>query len=308
MRHLKRHFIPHESNNYRALLIHPYALAFYVFGLIALQFSFLTVSHVQPQVLGISSQISPFDVINLTNQRRAEAGLSPLSVNDELTQAAQAKGGDMVSKNYWAHVSPDGKTPWFFITSSGYKYSTAGENLARDFSDAPSVVSAWMASKSHRENLLDPNFTEIGVAVLDSNIGGINGVLVVQEFGRPQKVVQVAKSPEPTPQPPAKSAQVLPSTANQTSQFAQTPTSPVQETPAPAAGQPVVANYRINPFTISRYVSAIVVGLVALLFIIDLLVVRAKGIIRYSQVNWTHLAALGFVMFVIWYVSSGAII
>lgn len=306
MRRLKRHFIPHESNNYRALLIHPYALAFYVFGLIALQFSISTVSRVQPQILGVSSQISGSDIINLTNQRRVEAGLEPLLVNDQLAQAAQAKGGDMVSKDYWAHVSPDGKTPWFFITSSGYKYSTAGENLARDFSDAQSVVSAWMASKSHRENLLDPNFTEIGVSVLDSNIGGINGVLVVQEFGRPQKVVQVATNEGPKQSTPAQSSQVLPSTSDIPQRAVEAPVATQQEVPVVA--QPVVANYKISPFTISRYVSAVVVGLVALLFVIDLLLVRAKGIVRYSHINWTHLAALGFVMFVIWYVSSGAII
>lgn len=292
MRRITRHFVPHPENNYRALLLHPFALSFYVFVLVALQVALGTLSRVRPEILGISTKISSQEVITLTNQQRQGMGIAPLSENELLDRAALAKGEDMVAKNYWAHISPDGKTPWVFISGTGYKYISAGENLARDFSDAPAVVSAWMASKSHRENLLDPNFKEIGVAVLDSNIGGVNGVLIVQEFGQPQFVPG-----GPSPQKIA--PKVVGNGAKEVGAVASAQNSKTSG---------VDVNYKLNPFTVSRTASAVVVGLVSLLLVVDFFVIRRKGILRPGSINWSHMAALSFVMFMIWYFSAGGII
>ena len=100
-----------------------------------------------------------------------------------LDKAAQEKGADMMARNYWAHNAPDGTTPWHFFNEVGYSYRYAGENLARDFTQSEDIVDAWIASSSHRENLLSQRYEDIGVAVVEGNLKGINTILVVQMFG-----------------------------------------------------------------------------------------------------------------------------
>ena len=90
----------------------------------------------------------------------------------------------MIQNNYWSHTAPDGTTPWYWIINSGYDYLYAGENLAKDFIDAHSVLAAWLASPAHRNNILSKNFQDIGVAVIEGNLGGHPTILVVQMFGQ----------------------------------------------------------------------------------------------------------------------------
>ena len=127
--------------------------------------------------------ISAGNLVAMTNQARAQAGLNQLLVNSTLVSAAQMKGQDMIAKDYWAHTSPDGLTPWYWMKQAGYNYSYAGENLAVDFSDDSSLFSAWMASSSHRQNILDPRYTEIGIAAVAGNFQGHDSIVVVQMFG-----------------------------------------------------------------------------------------------------------------------------
>src|SRR4030043_1206649 len=157
-RHL---FVPHHSNNCKAKILHPSALAvlvgFFLFYQFVLNFYLL----VSPSVLGFASNITPERVVEMTNQKRAEQGLSPLTINGQLNEAAQRKAGDMFAFNYWSHVSPSGRNPWSFFQEAGYRYLYAGENLARDFSEPKSVVDAWMDFPSHRDILLIAGFEEI---------------------------------------------------------------------------------------------------------------------------------------------------
>ncbi len=179
----------------------------------------LAVPFYGPQLATIIEQSLPFDsrqVISDTNKVRADAGLAPVSANSALDLAASEKLNDMLANSYFAHVSPQGITPWSWFTKAGYKYSYAGENLALGFSDPNSTVQAWMNSPSHRENLLNKNYTEIGVASAPANIDGINGILVVQMFGRPS-VLAVAIKPQPSPNvspKPKPSLQPSPVTSN----------------------------------------------------------------------------------------------
>lgn len=175
--------MPHETNNYKARLLHPLPLL--LMGGLILGFQLLigVTARGLPAVLGYAAVIPPDKVIELTNQERQKQGLNSLTINQELNSAALAKAGDMFAKDYWAHVSPDGVEPWKFITDAGYVYVFAGENLARDFTSPEAVVAAWMASPSHRENLLSPKYQEIGVAVVDGDLAGIPTTLVVQMFG-----------------------------------------------------------------------------------------------------------------------------
>ena len=128
------------------------------------------------------------EVIALTNEVRAENNLPPLQANFQLDSAANQKLNDMITNNYFAHVSPSGVTPWFWIKQSNYVYNVAGENLAIGFFTAQDTVDAWFKSSSHRANLLNTKYQEIGIAVGKGSINGHEGIIVVQMFGRPSAV------------------------------------------------------------------------------------------------------------------------
>ncbi len=124
-------------------------------------------------------------LVDLTNDDRSSNELHTLKVNPVLQIAAQAKADDMAAKGYFAHVSPEGRDPWYWIQHAGYSFDYAGENLAVDFSDSTDVERAWMNSPSHRDNLLNGHYTEIGIATAEGMYQGHRTTFVVQEFGRP---------------------------------------------------------------------------------------------------------------------------
>lgn len=126
-------------------------------------------------------------LVNLTNQNRVAANISELKVNSLLEKAAQMKADDMAIKSYFAHNTPDGKTPWYWFDQAGYKYTYAGENLAVNFENSEDVETAWMNSKTHWLNIMNPKFKEIGIATSTGFYKGRQAVFVVQMFGTPQK-------------------------------------------------------------------------------------------------------------------------
>lgn len=144
------------------------------------------------QAQAIGSQ----ELINLTNNQRTNHGLTPLSYNSRLAASATAKAQDMLAKGYWAHTSPEGTTPWWFIQHAGYSYVTVGENLARDFSSDSATVNGWMASPTHRANILKPEFRDIGIAVASGTLNGEAVTLVVAHYGASSAApkAQVAKT------------------------------------------------------------------------------------------------------------------
>ncbi len=180
---LRHYFIPHESNNYKARSLQPTALIFYIIVIFAFQIIVPITKQVGPSVLGYATNITVEQILDLVNKEREKAGLAPLSLSKELSTAATKKAADMFANNYWAHVSPTGITPWDFITSSGYNYLYAGENLAKDFSTSEEVVQAWMRSPTHRANILKPEYKDIGLAVMNGSLLNSDTTLVVQEFG-----------------------------------------------------------------------------------------------------------------------------
>lgn len=186
---LRTLFTPHPHNNHKATFLHKSSLVvligIYLIGRSLIDF--YAVRH--PGVLGFASQINPQRIVELTNQYRTQSGLTDLKLNQKLNEAALAKATDMFNQNYWAHVSPTGTEPWSFIAQVGYEYRHAGENLARDFSNPDDTVKAWMNSPTHRQNILDSRYEDIGIAVLDGYINGIETTLVVQMFGTPQTSV-----------------------------------------------------------------------------------------------------------------------
>lgn len=119
-------------------------------------------------VLGAHNDLTPSQLILDTNKERAAAGESALSLNSQLTAAAQAKANDMVARNYWSHNTPTGEAPWGFINAAGYSYRSAGENLAYGFTTSAQVVSGWMQSPEHRANVLSQTYSEVGFATASS--------------------------------------------------------------------------------------------------------------------------------------------
>lgn len=131
----------------------------------------------------LASPINSQTLINLTNKSRMEYGDNPLKVNAKLTQAAESKAKDMLTNDYFEHYSPLGKSPWSFIKSAGYDYVMAGENLAMDFKTSEGIHNAWMASESHKDNIIKKDYEEIGIVAVSGDFNGHETTMVVQMFG-----------------------------------------------------------------------------------------------------------------------------
>jgi len=179
----KHLFFPHKHNEYRPHAFRHRMLTLYSFILLSSQV-LLGVTYVSgPTLTADNIEALKQNVIQLTNDERAKDGEAALTENTSLDRAAQTKLEDMFTRNYWDHVAPDGKQAWDFINATDYQYVYAGENLARGFLDAKSSMNAWMNSPSHRKNILNSNYREIGVAVGYGKINDKSTVLIVQIFG-----------------------------------------------------------------------------------------------------------------------------
>lgn len=133
-----------------------------------------------------ASDIDANELVALANSERIARGLPPLTIDTRLVSAAEAKSNNMLLLDYWSHYAPDGTSPWDFIEAAHYDYTFAGENLARDFTSTVPIHNAWMNSPSHRDNILNPNFTNIGIVALSGEFQGKETVLVVEMFGKPR--------------------------------------------------------------------------------------------------------------------------
>jgi Cysteine-rich secretory protein family len=253
--HLRDHFIPHARNNYHPHILGHRSLALMSGLLVVVKlFTFVLLSF-GPIAPAFSSAITPDNIVTLTNESRQQFSVPALTENQVLDKAAQAKADDMLAKGYFAHNSPDGRTPWDFITSAGYSYLMAGENLAINFTEAENVETAWMNSPDHKANILNKNFADIGIGISQGDYQGHTAIFVVQEFGAPsaqqialtntQTPVQTSPAPAPAAAPtpvlsanqPA-TAQTAPEIkgANLSSRAAQ-PQSPAAVLPAPVTVQ-----------------------------------------------------------------------
>lgn len=145
-------------------------------------------------------------LVRLANDDRQDRNLGGLTTDPLLVAAAQAKADDMAKKGYFAHTSPDGRTSWSWFRDAGYAFSHAGENLAVNFSDSGDVEQAWMNSPTHRANILNGNFTEVGIATAVGEYQGKKTVFVVQMFGTPAQTAAQAPVREVIPENPGELA------------------------------------------------------------------------------------------------------
>jgi uncharacterized protein YkwD len=195
---LHDHFIPHHRNNYHPHILSPRMLTLLSLLLMTVKIVSISLVAIAPALHVEASAISTNTIVSLANEARVSAGLNALAQNSLLTKAAQNKANDMLARQYFAHNTPTGETPWSFIKAVGYSYVTAGENLAIDFQEAESVQTAWMNSPGHRANILNKSFQEIGIGIAKGSYNGHETTIVVQMFGTPI-AQQVTLPPEPTP-------------------------------------------------------------------------------------------------------------
>lgn len=238
-------------------------------------------SLVQPvhhrRVLAYATNVNLSGLLDATNNQRVQNGASSLKLNSTLSVAAQAKANDMVAQNYWSHTSPDGKQPWSFVASAGYKYEKAGENLAYGFLNSQDTITGWMNSSSHRSNMLDTAYSEVGFGFANSeNFNGDGAqTVVVAMYGQPQ----VLAASNQTPAQPAAPAPAEKPAAEVTTSPAQT------EVPAPVTSDSQVAEpattavTRVETLTKGNVPWALLaVGITSGLAIAALLIKHAAGV------------------------------
>jgi hypothetical protein len=179
----ERLFIPNRKNDYKPHILWPRNLFYLAVILLIVKFIIFSWLYYFPQTSHFAI-ITSSKLVELANKERIAQGLSPLVINQQLVEAAEKKAIDMLNKDYFAHTSPNGLTPWYWLDKVGYKYAAAGENLAKDFTDSEYVNDAWMDSPLHRANILNGNYQDIGIAVVEGDINGQKTTVAVQFFGK----------------------------------------------------------------------------------------------------------------------------
>lgn len=284
MIHWKHLILPHPETHKKAHLISWYGLLSYLLIFIFLQTSLSWFAQIKPGVLGVSSVINQQEVIRLTNIEREKRGLQPLREDNRLDSAAAAKAENMYRENYWAHYSPSGKDPWGFINQSGYKFSVAGENLAKNFYTPEEVVQAWMESPTHRDNLLNGKYVDMGIAVAEGEINGQKTILVVQEFGREEGYIAVN---------------------NDNKKEAIVTENPIAVS---SLGVSKVSQFTIDPYLSMKVIGFGMIGLIGGLLILDLIVLKRRQVYRISSRHMPQLALLGVSGVSLWSMGPGQIL
>ena len=285
-------FIPHKDTHKKAHLLSWEGLVIYIMIFILLQVGFSIVGYTRPGILGITSSIDQKMLIELTNKEREKLGFTPVTENEALDKAALAKAQNMFSENYWAHFAPSGKTPWDFILGSGYKFTFAGENLAKNFYDSDDVVSAWMASKTHRENLLNAKYQDIGIAVVEGVLNGQKTTLVVQMFGTIGAIGQ---------------APIVDIGGQRIEISKQEYLEKPQLVAAVSEGRPQIKPL-VDPYFATKTMGFFVITLMGGLLLVDIFVLNRRGIFRISSHYIAHMSILSIASAGLIFANPGSIL
>lgn len=288
MNYFRHFFLPHHTNNQRARLLHHDIVLVFASIFFLATFFLSGITSQRPDILGITFNISIQDLLLLTNTVRQQNNLLPLTYNAQLASAAYAKGQNMFTYNYWAHINPTtGQTPWVFIQNAGYQYTYAGENLARGFTTAQDAMTAWLASPTHRANILSPNYQEVGFAVEEGVLTGEKDtVLIVEEFGG-KGTVPLKKTAKPVSGLPQPVVLAQASMQQQNSSFA---TNPI-----------------IDRYSFAKNIAQYLLLLFIIIFILDIILIEKKRITRIVGHNLDHILFLFGVLLFIIFMSTGAI-
>ena len=182
-RYVKLAVVPHKANDFQPHLIRRYGLIAVL--VVALGVQLVSYANISGSVLGEEVDISTAALLKGTNEARRTQNLQELTLSRQLSDAAQLKASDMLEKQYWAHDAPDGTQPWKWFSDVGYSYSEAGENLAKNFYTAEATTTAWLNSAGHRDNIINPGYTDVGFAVASGELEGKPTTIVVALYGRP---------------------------------------------------------------------------------------------------------------------------
>jgi len=286
-------FFPHEDNNHKAFLIQPGYIGLLISVYLLNQSFVRTLTIARPGVLGYSSEITAQKVLDQTNSRRQQAGLAPLRLNQTLSQSATAKADNMFAENYWAHNSPSGKTPWDFFKAAHYQYSVAGENLAKDFYDTDSMMRAWMNSPTHKANIVNTKYQEIGIGVVNGVLHGVKTTLVVQHFGTPlSKTYRAEGSPD--------------TSSEEIAVASDAPSSDVvlSEISAPA----VTPSFMISPLQISQFVGLAMFVIIISTLVIDIMSSMKTKNHRLSSSSLSHVGFLAIILMLLLFTRQGNIL
>ena len=276
-------FIPKESNNHRAKVLHHTNLFLTIVFLLLASFLIQGIKVNFPSVLGIKADVSSQELLILTNKERQNNGIAPLAFNEQLTDAAAKKADDMFEYGYWAHNSPSGKTPWVFIKSSGYRYVYAGENLARGFTTPEDVIKAWMTSSAgHRENMLSSNYSDVGFAVKIGKLNGEETVLIVEELGSLSMPIARSKVQEIATAKEANTAVKNVTSVNR---------------------QPL-----INSLSFASNIYVMIILIFIFVFLLDMIIIEKKKIMRFVGHNVDHILYLVLILALVGMLSKGVII
>lgn len=209
MQFVKNLLIATKQNKYRPHIIRRHGLALSLMLIIAVQLISGAGIGATGGVLGYASNINQADLLAHTNSNRTANGLPAFTSNAKLNSAAQSKANHMIANDYWAHVAPDGTTPWFFFDQAGYAYLVAGENLAYGFDTSLGTVNGWMASPGHRDNILLPAYEEVGFGIANgASYQGNENTVVVAMYGDP--VVSTNPPAAPVQTAPPSTPEVAP--------------------------------------------------------------------------------------------------
>lgn len=181
-RKLKHYFIPHEENDHKPISLRSKKLLSYAIVLVLIKLAvtgFLFFYYPSPAEL---ANIVTSKIIELANAERAKNGIPLLQVDPALNKFAVNKAQDMIDRAYFSHETPEGKKPWQWIDREEYDYVYAGENLAMDFTSAELIHQAFMKSPTHRKNILNPKYKNMGVAVVSGQMNGRETDILVQFF------------------------------------------------------------------------------------------------------------------------------
>jgi len=202
--HIKNYFIPTAGNKYHPHFFRKETAIAIGAVLVFLQIGYFVHTTLVFNKTGFLAAVLPGVLTALTNDDRAKNGVGTLIEEPLLTVAAQKKAADMAEKGYFAHVAPDGTTPWHWLDLVGYNYSYAGENLAVNFTESKDVEEAWMKSPTHRANIVKSEFTRIGIGTAQGVYEGKDVTFVVQFFATPASGGKPASTPVSTKTTPTK--------------------------------------------------------------------------------------------------------
>ncbi|UMX48409.1 MAG: CAP domain-containing protein [Candidatus Nealsonbacteria bacterium DGGOD1a] len=189
----RKFFLPCEENNYRARIFTGKTLFVFFVAAVTLKAGFALFLYSFPNNQ-FYADITKTSLVELANVERAKHNLAALTENSDLNNAAYMKALDMEKNGYFNHFSPSGVSPWHWFGQAGYNYKYAGENLAIGFLESNEVQDAWTASPTHKANIINNKYKEIGIAVLKANFQGNPATIVVQLFGTKQANVLAGKN------------------------------------------------------------------------------------------------------------------